>query len=55
MNVSESENSEQRTNDHYNDFEGVDNSVRQNHVIENRIDDQLTKAVSSAVMTVENR
>ena len=29
-------------------------SARQNQVMENNIDDQITRAVSSAVMTVEN-
>ena len=33
----------------------VNNSARQNQVIENKIDDQVSRAVSSAVMTVENR
>ena len=55
VNVSESENLEQQTNGQPNDFEIVDNSARQNQVIESNIDDQITRAVSSAVMTVENR
>ena len=54
-NVSESEDLEQETNGQSNDFQRVDNSVRQNQAIENRIDDQITRAVSSAAMTVENR
>ena len=37
-----------------NDFERVDNGARQSHVIENNIDEQITRVVSSAVMTVEN-
>ena len=44
---------EQQTNGQSNDFERV-KSVRQNQVLENRIDEQNKKAVSSAVMTVEN-
>ena len=55
MNVSESESLEQRTNGQSNDFEIVDDSARQNQVIENKIDNQITRAVSNAVMTVENR
>ena len=38
VNVSASEYLEQCSNGHSNDFERVDNSVRQNQVIENRID-----------------
>ena len=53
-NVSESENLEQQTNGQTNDFERVGNSVRQTQVMENKIDDQITRAVSSAVMTAEN-
>ena len=55
VNVSEKENLEQETNGQHNDFGRLDNSERQNQVIENHIDDQITRAVSSAVMTVENR
>ena len=55
VNVSESEDVEQKTNLQANDFERFDNSARQNQIIENDIDDQITRAVSSAVMTVENR
>ena len=55
VNVSESENLEQQTNGQPNDFERVENSARPNQVIESNIDDQITRAVSSAVMTVENR
>ena len=54
MKVSESENLEQQTNGQSNDFKRVDKSARQNQVIENNIDDEITRAVSSAVMTVEN-
>ena len=54
MNVSEGEKLEQQTNGRPNDFERVDNSAHQNQVIENNIDDQITRAVSSVVMTVEN-
>ena len=50
MNVSEGEGLEKQTNGQSNDFERVNNSVRQNQVIGKRI----TRAVSSAVMTVEN-
>ena len=32
----------------------IENSARQNQVIQNKIDYQITRAVSSAVMTVEN-
>ena len=54
VNVCESENLEQQTNDQPNGCERVDNSACQNQVIANIIDDQFTGAVSSAVMTVEN-
>ena len=53
--VSESESLKQQTKGQSNDFERVDRSVRQNQAMENKIDDQITKAVSSAVMAVENR
>ena len=55
MNVSESETLEQQTNGQSNDFERVDHSARQNQVIENKCGNQITRAVSSAVMTVESR
>ena len=55
MNVSEKETLEQETNGQPNDFGRLDDSERQNQVIENHIDDQITGAVDSAVMTVENR
>ena len=55
VNVSGSENLEQQTDGQSNDFERVDNSVRQNQVKENRSDDQITRVVSSAVMIIENR
>ena len=55
MNISESENLKKQINGQPNDFERFDNSSRQNQVIENNIDNQITKAVSSAVMTVKNR
>ena len=45
----------QETNSQHDDFGRLDNSERQNQVIENHIDDQITRAVSSAVMTVKNR
>ena len=48
MKISEGENFEQRTNGQSNDFERVDNSARQNQVIDNNIDEQLTRADSSA-------
>ena len=54
-NVLESGNLEQQTDSHHNDLETVDDSTRQNQVIEGNIDDQITRTVSSAVMTVENR
>ena len=50
-NVSENEDFEQQTSGQSNDFERVDNSVRQNQVIKNKVDDQITRAVSSANMT----
>ena len=46
--VPESEKLEQLTNDQSNDCERADNSVRQNKVLENKIDDQVFRAVSSA-------
>ena len=52
-NVLESEKLEQQNNAFSNDFEKIDNSVRQNQVIENRSDNQITRVVSSAVTTVE--
>ena len=55
MNVSENENLEQRTDGQCNDSERVDKTACQNQVIKNEIDDQITRTVSSAVMTVENR
>ena len=55
VNVLEKENLGQETNGQHNDFGRLDNSERQNQVIENHIDDQITRAVSSDVMTVENR
>ena len=55
VNVWESEKSEQQTDGQCNDSERVDISVSQNQVIENEFDYQITRAVSSAVMTVENR
>ena len=54
VDVSESETLEQQTNGQSIVFERVDDSARQNQVIENNIKDQITRAVSSAVMTVEN-
>ena len=55
MNVSEKEALEQETNGQHNDSVRLDKSERQNQGIENHIDDQITRAVDSAVMTVENR
>ena len=55
VNVSESENLERQSNGQPNDFERVDNSPRQNEVIQNNVEDQIERTVSSAVMTVENR
>ena len=54
VNVSERETLEQEANCQPNDFRRLDNSERQNQVIDNHIDDQITRAVSSAVMIVEN-
>ena len=55
VNVSGSETFEQETNGQLNDFGRLGNSERQNQGIENHIDDQITRAVDSAVMTFENR
>ena len=55
VNVSEKETLEQETTGQPNDFGRLDDSERQNQVIENHIDNQITRAVSSAVMTVGNR
>ena len=55
MKVLESENWEQQSNSQSIRFEKFDNSVRQNQVIEKKVDDQITGALSGAVMTVENR
>ena len=55
MNVLVGEILEQQSNDQPNDFGSVDSSARQNQVIENNIDDQITRAVKGAVMIVENR
>ena len=49
VNVSESENMEQHSHGQPNHFERVDNSAL-NQVIENNIDDQITRAVRSAVI-----
>ena len=54
VNVSESENLEQQTDGQCIASEKVDNYVCQNQIIENKIDNQITNTVSSAVMTVEN-
>ena len=53
MNVSDNGKLEQQTNGGPNGFEKVDKSAHQNQVIENNFDDQITKAVSSVVMTVK--
>ena len=53
LNVWESENLEQEVNGQSNDLERVDNSMRQNQVREKKIDYQISRAVSSAVMTVK--
>ena len=53
VNDSEIEKLEQQTNGEPNGFEKVDKSAHQNQVIENNFDNQITKAVSSVVMTVE--
>ena len=54
VNVLESVKLEQRTNGQPYDFERVDNGARQNQVTENNIGSQITRVISSAVMTVEN-
>ena len=55
MNVSERETLEQETNCQPNNFGSLDIGERQNQGIENHIDDQITRAFDSAVMTFENR
>ena len=55
VNVSESETLGQQNNGQNIDFEKFGKSARQNKVIEKNIDNQVSRAVSSAVMTVENR
>ena len=55
MNFSESENLEQQANGQSETFERADNSLRQNQVIEKKIDDQKTIVIGSAVTTVEHR
>ena len=55
MSVSESEILRRQTNAQFIDFERIYKSVRQNQVIGNEIDDQIMRAVSSAVTTVEKR
>ena len=54
VNVSENEKLGQKINGQCNDSEIIDNSVGKNQVIKNIFLDQITRAVSSAVMTVEN-
>ena len=54
MNVPESETWEQQTNGHSINFERVNESARRNQVKENKNDNQITRAVSNVVMTVEN-
>ena len=51
--VSENESLEQETDDQANDLGSVDDSVRQNQLMENKIDNQISRTVSSAVMIVE--
>ena len=55
VNVWDSEILEQQTDGQCNDSERVNNSLCQNQVMENKIGNQITREVSSAVMTVENR
>ena len=55
MNVSEGEKLEQQNSGQSNDFERVDNNARQNQIIGDYSDDQITRAVNSAFITVENR
>ena len=52
-NVSESEKLKQQTNGQPNGFKRFDKSARQNQIIKNNFDDHITRAFSSAVMTVE--
>ena len=52
--LSENENLEKQTNGQPTALEIVDKVARQNQVIEKNIDDQITRAVSTAVLTVEN-
>ena len=54
LKISESENLEQQSNGQYSDFGRIDKSARQNQVIEEYIDNQITRAVNSTVMTVES-
>ena len=54
MKVLEIGNLEQLTNGQSNDFERADSSMRQNQVIGNRMDNHITRADSSALMTVKN-
>ena len=46
---------EQETNGQSNTLERTNDSARQNQVLENKIDDQISRAVSTAIMTVANR
>ena len=57
VNVSflENENLEQLTNGLPIDFKRAENRMCQNQVIENKFDNQITKAVYGALMTVKNR
>ena len=55
MKASENENSGRETNGQPHDSERVGKSMCQNQVKENKIDEKITRAVTSAVMTVENR
>ena len=55
VSILKSENLEQLTNGRSNDFKRADKSVCQNQVIENRFDEQVTRAVSGALMTVKIR
>ena len=55
VNVSESVNLDQQTNGQPNGFERANKNDHQNQVLENNTDNQITRVVGSAVMTVKNR
>ena len=53
MIVSEIQSLEQQTDDRANNLGNIEDSVRQNQLMENKIDKQILRVVSSAVMIVE--